>query len=180
LVMWLGELITQRGIGNGMSIIIFASVVSRLPFQFGAVYSQGSPFQFGIILAIALVMIVAIVAVESGQRRIPVQFAKRVLGGQSTYIPLKVNQGGVIPVIFASSLLTFPALIANVTPWNGVKEFVDHNMIRSTTWFYIVAYAVMIVGFSYFYNAIAFNPAQQADIIRKQGGFIPGIRPGPP
>ena len=86
----------------------------------------------------------------------------------------------MIPVIFASSLLTFPALIANVTPWNGVKEFVDHNMIRSTTWFYIVAYAVMIVGFSYFYNAIAFNPAQQADIIRKQGGFIPGIRPGPP
>jgi preprotein translocase subunit SecY len=185
LVMWLGELITQRGIGNGMSIIIFASVVSRLPYQGSAVYTQGSPFQFAIIIAIALAMIVAIVAVESGQRRIPVQFAKRVVGrrmygGQSTYIPLKVNQGGVIPVIFASSLLTFPALIANVTPWNGVKEFVDHNMIRSTTWFYIVAYAVMIVGFSYFYNAIAFNPAQQADIIRKQGGFIPGIRPGPP
>src|SRR3954465_9135240 len=126
LVMWLGELITQRGIGNGMSILIFASVVSRLPFQGSALYSQGSPFQFATIVLIALAMIVGIVAVESGQRRIPVQFAKRVVGrrmygGQSTYIPLKVNQSGVIPVIFASSPLSFPALIANVTPWDGVK-----------------------------------------------------------
>jgi preprotein translocase subunit SecY len=117
LVMWLGELITQRGIGNGMSILIFASVVSRLPFQASAVYSEGSRIQFAVILLMAIAMIVGIVIVESGQRRIPVQFAKRVVGrrmygGQSTYIPLKVNQSGVIPVIFASSLLQLPALVA--------------------------------------------------------------------
>ena len=185
LVMWLGELITQRGIGNGMSIMIFASVVSRLPYQGSAVYSEGSKLQFAFIIAIAIGMIVGIVIVESGQRRIPVQFAKRVVGrrmygGQSTYIPLKVNQSGVIPVIFASSLLSFPGLIANVTPWNSVKKFVDDNLVQSGSWFYIVSYGLMIVFFAYFYTQIAFNPEQQADVIRKQGGFIPGIRPGPP
>jgi preprotein translocase subunit SecY len=187
LVMWLGELITQRGIGNGMSIIIFAAVVSRLPYQLGNVFTQGSKLQFFVIILMALAMIVAIVIVESGQRRIPVQFAKRVVGrrmygGQSTYIPLKVNQSGVIPVIFASSLLQFPAIIAQVTPWNGVKTFINNNLTGRTTitWTYIALYSLMIVFFAYFYTAIAFNPAQQADIIRKQGGFIPGIRPGPP
>jgi preprotein translocase subunit SecY len=187
LVMWLGELITQRGIGNGMSILIFASVVSRLPFQIGAVYSEGSRAQFITIIAIAIAMVVGIVTVESGQRRIPVQFAKRVVGrrmygGQSTYIPLKVNQSGVIPVIFASSLLQLPALIATVTPWDSVKEWINNNLVGSTnlTWTYIFMYALLILFFAYFYTAIAFNPQQQADVIRKQGGFIPGIRPGPP
>ncbi|MGQ0802528.1 MAG: preprotein translocase subunit SecY [Actinomycetota bacterium] len=185
MVMWLGELITQRGIGNGMSILIFASVVSRLPAQGGAIYSEGSKFQFFTILAIGVAMIVGIVFVESGQRRIPVQFAKRVVGrrmygGQSTYIPLKVNQSGVIPVIFASSILSFPALIASVTPWEGVQEWINDNLVQSQGWFYMGFYTMLIIFFAYFYTAIAFNPQQQADIIRKQGGFIPGIRPGPP
>ena len=187
LVMWLGELITQRGIGNGMSILIFTSVVSRLPFQGGSVLSQSGGFKFTVIIIIALLMILGIVAVESGQRRIPVQFAKRVVGrrmygGQSTYIPLKVNQSGVIPVIFASSLLSFPAILATVLPWNGAKNWINNNLVGQNTlsWFYILAYGTLILFFAYFYTAIAFNPAQQADIIRKQGGFIPGIRPGPP
>ncbi|MGQ0826073.1 MAG: preprotein translocase subunit SecY [Actinomycetota bacterium] len=186
MVMWLGELITQRGIGNGMSILIFTSVVSSLPYQ-GANLWEESQGIFVVILAIAVLMIVGIVTVESGQRRIPVQFAKRVVGrrmygGQSTYIPLKVNQSGVIPVIFASSLLQFPALIANVLPWDGVKEWINDNLVGQTsiTWTYVGFYGILIMFFAYFYTAIAFNPQQQADVIRKQGGFIPGIRPGPP
>ena len=188
MVMWLGELITQRGIGNGMSILIFASVVSRLPSQGGAIYSQGSQFKFFVILAIGIGMIVAIVTVESGQRRIPVQFAKRVVGrrmygGQNTYIPLKVNQSGVIPVIFASSILSFPALLASVLPNSGfgqsIRDFINNELVQRQSWFYMGFYTTLIIFFAYFYTAIAFNPAQQADIIRKQGGFIPGIRPGP-
>ncbi len=187
VVMWLAELITQRGIGNGMSILIFASVISRLPYQLANVYTQGSWIQFTAIIAMAVAMVVAIVIVESGQRRIPVQFAKRVVGrrmygGQNTYIPLKVNQAGVIPVIFASSILQFPVLLANIVPWQGFKTWVNDNLVGNamTSWTYILLYSLMILFFSYFYTAIAFNPEQQADIIRKQGGFIPGIRPGPP
>jgi preprotein translocase subunit SecY len=186
-VMWLAELITQRGIGNGMSLLIFASVVSRLPAQGSALYSEGSKVKFFVIFAIGIGMIVGIVFVESGQRRIPVQFAKRVVGrrmygGQSTYIPLKVNQSGVIPVIFASSILAFPALLASTLGSNltGVQKWIDANLIQRQSWYYIGFYVILIVFFAYFYTAIAFNPAQQADIIRKQGGFIPGIRPGPP
>jgi preprotein translocase subunit SecY len=185
LVMWLAELITQRGIGNGMSILIFASVVSRLPNGFGLIWTQGGQIKFWTIMVILIGMIAAVVFVESGQRRIPVQFAKRVVGrrmvgGQSTYIPLKVNQSGVIPVIFASSIMSFPALIATATNWNWLQDFANKYLVRQDSFFYMAIYTLLIIFFAYFYTAIAFNPAQQADIIRKQGGFIPGIRPGPP
>jgi preprotein translocase subunit SecY len=184
LIMWLGELITQRGIGNGMSLLIFASVVSALPTQGAAIY-ETSLIKFLVVLAMGIGMIVGIIFVEQGQRRIPVQFAKRVVGrrmygGQSTYIPLKVNQSGVIPIIFASSVLYFPALITGIMPWENVQIWVQNNIVDQRAVFHIVAYAFLIIFFAYFYTAIAFNPQQQADIIRKQGGFIPGIRPGPP
>ncbi|MBI2168339.1 MAG: preprotein translocase subunit SecY [Actinobacteria bacterium] len=184
-IMWLGELITQRGVGNGMSILIFSSVVSVLPFQGGAVLAEGGRLQFAFVIAMGVAMIVGIIFVESGQRRIPVQFAKRVVGrrmygGQSTYIPLKVNQSGVIPVIFASSVLYFPVLLSNVIPWKAVQNFINDNLVQQDSIFYIGAYTMMVIFFAYFYTAITFNPQQQADIIRKQGGFIPGIRPGPP
>jgi len=184
LIMWLGELITQRGIGNGMSLLIFASVVSALPTQGAAIY-ETSLLKFLVVLAMGIGMIVGIIFVEQGQRRIPVQFAKRVVGrrmygGQSTYIPLKVNQSGVIPIIFASSVLYFPALITGIMPWENVQIWVQNNIVDQRAIFHIVAYAFLIIFFAYFYTAIAFNPQQQADVIRKQGGFIPGIRPGPP
>ncbi len=184
-VMWLGELITQRGIGQGMSIIIFANVVSGMPAGGAAVRAEGGNAKFAVIILLTLALLVAIVFIEQGQRRIPVQFAKRVVGrrmygGQSTYIPLKVNQSGVIPIIFASSVLYFPVLLSNVVPWEGVRSFIDNNLVQPTSLTYILLYGVLIVLFAYFYTAIAFDPHQQADIIRKQGGYIPGIRPGLP
>jgi preprotein translocase subunit SecY len=192
LIMWMGELITQRGIGNGMSLIIFASVVSTLPGQGSALRSEEGNTVFALLMLFALVILVLIVIIENGQRRIPVQFAKRVVGrrmygGQSTYIPLKVNQAGIIPIIFASSVLYLPLIITNVLPTGGwgdsVREFVDKNFGGGQTgsygWPYVIVLALLVVGFSYFYTAIAFDPVRQADQIRKQGGFIPGIRPGP-
>ncbi len=183
LLMWLGELITQKGIGNGMSILIFASVASSVPFQFAAVWTQGGTFKFWVILATGLAMIAGVVFIESGQRRIPVQFAKRVvgrkmMGGQSTYIPIKVNTAGVVPVIFAQSLLLFPALLAGLANNESLRAFIDKHFINGQSWWYLLAEVVLILAFAYFYTYIAFNPAQQADIIRKQGGYIPGIKPG--
>jgi preprotein translocase subunit SecY len=183
-VMWLGELITQRGIGNGMSIIIFANVVAGIPAGGAAVLAQGGRFKFGIILALTLVLIVFVVFMEQGQRRIPVTFAKRVVGrrmygGSSTYIPLKVNQSGVIPIIFASSLLYIPVLLANIVPWTGFRTFVNDH-ISPTSLLYVASYGILIFAFTFFYVYVQFDPHQQADIIRKQGGYIPGIRPGPP
>ena len=188
LLMWMGELITQRGIGNGMSLIITASIVSQFPAQFSALQqNEGWAAVIGLI-ALAIVLLAAIVFVEQGQRRIPVQFAKRVVGrrmygGQSTYIPLKVNQSGVIPIIFASSVLYLPNLIAVALPNTGwgesIRNFVNDNLVDPTAVLYLVTFGLLIIGFSYFYTAITFDPAKQADTIRKQGGFIPGIRPGP-
>lgn len=184
LLMWLGELVTQRGIGNGMSILIFASVASSVPFQFAAVWNEGGQGKFWVLATMGLLMIAGVVFIESGQRRIPVQFAKRVvgrkmMGGQSSYIPIKVNTAGVVPVIFAQSLLLFPALLAGLLNNEGLRKFVDENLISGDSWWYLLAQVVLILAFAYFYTYIAFNPTQQADIIRKQGGYIPGIKPGP-
>jgi preprotein translocase subunit SecY len=192
VLMWMGELISQRGIGNGMSMIIFASVVSRLPFGYYAILQEQKWFAFGLLVVVSLAIVVAVVRVELAQRRIPVQFAKRVVGrrmygGQNTYIPLKVNQSGVVPIIFASSVLLLPVLISNFlggssarSGWRvTVQKWVDTNLVNSRNLVYIVLFSALIVAFAYFYNSIAFDPIRQADQIRRQGGFIPGVRPGP-
>jgi preprotein translocase subunit SecY len=185
VVMWLGETITQRGIGQGMSILIFANVVSTLPSTLSNIRAEGGDAKFTIIILVILALLVAIVFMELGQRRIPVQFAKRVVGrrmygGQSTYIPLKVNQAGVIPIIFASSVLYLPALLSNIIPNNTFQNIVNKYFLTPTNLVYITMYGLLIIAFTYFYTAISFDPHQQADIIRKQGGYIPGYRPGPP
>ena len=188
-LMWLGELISQRGIGNGMSMVIFASVVSGTPVGFYSIILQNKWIWFFLVVAVTIGIIVAVVYVELGQRRIPVQFAKRVVGrrmygGQNTYIPLKVNQSGVIPVIFASSILLIPVIASNVLGsgegWRGdVANFVSDNLVNSRNLIYIGMLMLMIIAFAYCYNSIAFDPVRQADQIRRQGGFIPGVRPGP-
>jgi len=185
LIMWLGELITQRGIGNGMSILIFSSIISRLPAEGGAILKQAGGPKFVAILLIGLGIIVAVVYIEQAQRRIPVQYAKRVVGrrmttGGSTYIPLKVNQAGVIPIIFASSVLYFPSLMASVIHVFWFQNFVNGSLANQRSLVYMAIYGLLVVFFAYFYTAIQFNPVDTADNIRKQGGFIPGIRPGPP
>jgi len=204
-VMWLGELITQRGVGNGMSLLIFISIVSALPAQFTNAWSTSDPrAEFGILIAVFLFMVVAIIFVEQGQRRIPIQFAKRVrgrrvMGGQATYIPLKVNNAGVIPIIFATAVLYFPTLLVTVIPagetgfFNNVRVWVDnfagagqkvgHNgaaVSLNMQLFYILVLFLLIVFFTYFYTAIQFDPVKQAETIQRQGGFVPGIRPGAP
>jgi preprotein translocase subunit SecY len=185
-IMWMGELITQRGIGNGMSVLIFTSVISRLPQNGRAILLTGGTAKFVTIVLIGLALIVAVVFIEQGQRRIPVQYAKRVVGrrmttGGSTYIPLKVNQAGVIPIIFASSILYFPTLIAGALPnVDWFQTFVNRYLLNQTHVVYMLVYGMLVVFFAYFYGAIAFNPVDTADNLRKYGGFVPGIRPGPP
>lgn len=189
LLMWIGELISQRGISNGMSVLIFSSVVSGLPYSYYSILQSKKFVVFAVLVAVSIGVLVSVVRVELGQRRIPVQFAKRVvgrqmMGGQSTYIPLKVNQAGVVPIIFASSVLLLPVLGSNVlgsaTGWRGsIASFVNTYLVNSQNMVYISIFFVLIVAFAYFYNSIAFDPIRQADQLRKQGGFIPGIRPGP-
>ena len=195
MVMWLGELITQRGVGNGMSLIIFVSILSQFPFIFGQIWGQtvaaNLPMRFIVIMAVFLLMIVSIIYVDQGQRRIPIQFAKRVrgrrvLGGQSTYIPLKVNTAGVIPVIFATSVLLIPSLIITSIPSNAawlqsIYRWIDDNLgagAGGVSWWYVAILFGLIVFFTYFYTAIQFDPEKQAEMIQRQGGFIPGVRPG--
>ncbi len=184
-VMWLGELITQRGIGQGMSILIFSNVVATLPLDISIIKADKGAAGLVVIGLICVALLVAIVFVELGQRRIPVTFARRVqgrrmYGGQSTYIPLKVNQAGVIPIIFASSILYIPVLISTVIPSKGFRNWVQAYLYSPTGGVYLALYGLFIVVFTFFYVQVSFDPYQQADTIRKQGGYIPGIRPGPP
>jgi preprotein translocase subunit SecY len=194
LLMWFGELITQRGIGNGMSLLIFVSIISQIPSQLSILRVNSQTWQFVAILVLMAALTIGIIFTEQGQRRIPVQFSKRVrgrkvMGGQSTYIPLKVNMAGVIPVIFATSVMYFPALIASILPPTGwgatVRNWINDNLLSSggqggfsPSFWYIIVLALLVVFFTYFYTAIQFDPERQADMIQRQGGFIPGIRPG--
>ena len=186
VIMWLGELITDRGIGNGMSILIFTSISASFPGQLWSIRVQKGLFAFLVVLAVGIAVVAAVVFVEQAQRRIPVQYAKRMVGrqaycGTSTYIPIKVNQAGVIPVIFASSLLYIPSLIVNFTNSQaGWAIWVSRNLVNGDNVFYVTAYSAMIIFFTYFYVAITFNPDEVADNMKKYGGFIPGIRAGRP
>jgi preprotein translocase subunit SecY len=183
LLMWLGELITQRGIGNGISLMIFASIVSGLPGGITAWWTN--PDQVFVVMMpfVALAVIVAIVFVQEGQRRIPVQYAKRVVGrkmtsGGSTYLPLRVNMAGVIPVIFAASIMAFPPTIGQLLNTPAALDFAA--FFGPNTWAYVAGEVFFIVIFTYFYTAVTFNPVDQADNLKKYGGFIPGVRPGRP
>jgi preprotein translocase subunit SecY len=185
VIMWLGELVTDRGVGNGMSVLIFTSIISSIPAQAYRVGGQANgPFILFAIALLAMVVITLVVFVEQAQRRIPVQYAKRMIGrrmygGTSTYIPLKVNQAGVIPVIFASSLLYLPQLLANVWSSNaGFSKFVNRYLATGDHPLYLLLYFSLIVFFTYFYVAITFNPVEVSDNMKKYGGFVPGIRPG--
>jgi preprotein translocase subunit SecY len=184
VIMWLGELITDRGIGNGMSVLIFTSIASRLPSEGGRILQSTSGFVFALVCLLGLVIVTAVVYVEQAQRRIPVQYAKRMVGrrmygGTSTYIPLKVNQAGVIPVIFASSLLYLPNLLSQMWTSNqGFTNFVSRNLTKGDHPLYLVSYFLLIIFFTYFYVAITFNPVEVSDNMKKYGGFVPGFRPG--
>jgi len=186
VIMWLGELITDRGIGNGMSILIFTSIAASFPGQLWSIQVQKGLFAFIVVLTVGVGVVAAVVFVEQAQRRIPVQYAKRMVGlqaygGTSTYIPIKVNQAGVIPVIFASSLLYIPSLIVNFTnSQSSWAIWISRNLVNGDNIIYVAAYSALIIFFTYFYVAITFNPDEVADNMKKYGGFIPGIRAGRP
>ena len=187
LIMWLGELVTERGVGNGMSLLIFTQIAAGFPTSLGAILREKGAVTFAGILVMGLVVVAAVVAVEQSQRRVPVQYAKRMIGrrmygGTSTYIPLKVNMAGVIPVIFASSLLYLPALVSQFAgdPSAGWVQWIDVHLVRGDHPIYMAAYFLLIIFFAYFYVAITFNPDEVAENMRKYGGFIPGVRAGRP
>ena len=188
VIMWLGELITDRGVGNGMSVLIFTTVISVIPGEILAIERDKSLFYAAAAVVVVIAIVAFIVFMEQAQRRIRVQYAKRMVGrkmygGTSTYIPMKVNQAGVIPVIFASSLLYIPTLAAQLFGHNstsGWVSFVDRYIEQSSSAVYMAAFFLLIIGFTYFYVSITFNPTEVADNMKKYGGFIPGIRPGRP
>src|SRR5215831_15709595 len=189
VIMWLGELITDRGVGNGMSILIFTQVIAVIPGEMLNIYRTRHAFTFGVVLLVGVAIVAFVVFMEQAQRRIPVQYAKRMVGrkmygGTSTYIPLKVNQAGVIPVIFASSLLYIPQLAStifgNQAHPQGWYLWINRYMVRGDSAVYMLSFFALIVFFTYFYVAITFNPTEVADNMKKYGGFIPGIRPGRP
>ena len=183
LLMWFGELITQRGIGNGISLMIFASIAAGLPDGFVKWWNNPDQVFKVMMPFLALAIIAAIVFMQEGQRRIPIQYAKRVVGrrmagGGSTYLPLRVNMAGVIPVIFAASLMAFPPTVGELVQADWAKDF--SSFFSPNDWAYLVGESVLIIVFTYFYTAVTFNPVEQADNLKKYGGFIPGVRPGRP
>jgi preprotein translocase subunit SecY len=185
VIMWFGELITARGIGNGMSLLMFTAIAARLPSQGSAILQAAGGFVFTLVCVLGLAIVVFVVLVEQSQRRIPVQYAKRLIGrrmygGTSTYLPIKVNQAGVIPVIFASSLLQLPVLVSQVWSNTTFQDFEARYLTRGDNPVYLAVYFVLIIFFTYFYVAITFNPTEVSDNMKKYGGFIPGIRPGRP
>jgi preprotein translocase subunit SecY len=188
VIMWLGELITDKGVGNGMSVMIFTQIIAVVPGQLQLIYADKGAFVFSLVVIMGVVVIAFVALMEQAQRRIPIQYAKRMIGrrmygGTSTYIPLKINQAGVIPVIFASSLLYIPQLAAQLFGHNatsGWSIWVQQNLVISDRPAYAVSFFVLIVFFTYFYVSITFNPTEVADGMKKGGGFIPGIRPGGP
>jgi len=189
VIMWLGELITDRGVGNGMSLMIFTQVIAVIPGQLYQILQTEGAFIFTLVLGVGVLIVAAVAFMEQAQRRIPVQYAKRMVGrkmygGTSTYIPLKVNQAGVIPVIFASSLLTIPVLAANLfgnqQSASGWAAWIQQRLVRGDDPYYMISFFILIILFTYFYVSITFNPDEVADNMKKSGGFIPGIRPGGP
>jgi len=187
LLMWMGELITQRGIGNGISLLIFASIVARIPNGIHAWWTNPDQVFRVIMPFIALGVVAAVVFVQEGQRRIPIQYAKRVIGrrmtqGGQTYLPLRVNMAGVIPVIFAASVMAIPPTIGQLIGQNRTHSFATQvaNFFSPQGWHYVLGECLLIIVFTYFYTAVTFNPVDQADNLKKYGGFIPGVRPGRP